>query len=466
VCATAADCDDHDPCNGVEACTNGRCLASRGVGGCRRGDPLAAITSFDDDVVTFVNLRTRTADGTTSVGRGPWGVAWSPDGARVFVTNRKDKSISVIDVATRTVVGTVGVGAQPLGIAVHPFLAKAYVTSYDTDRVSVIDTTTLDVVETIRVGNGPAGVAVHPAGSEVYVANYIAGSVSVIDVATNAVVDTVDTPTQPVGVAVAPDGTKAYVACFRARSVAVVGTVSHSLLGTIRVGRQPIGVAFATTAPRAYVTNSGDDTVTVLDTASDRAIAKVPVGNFPLGIAVTADGTVFVAEGRGDDLAILDGSGNGVDSVEVPGTPVAIGPFIGTEQGDCPTDAPVCNDANPYTGDVCVPGTGCTTMPIDGFAGIRSGVAAMKAIIEDAGPDDAIAAEVGRELGALESSLAAAETGATRDAIRLVRRSLKPMSKTLEAARRHGSLGDTGARLLDIVREARIQLKRLARQVR
>jgi hypothetical protein len=42
----------------------------------------------------------------------------------------------------------------------------------------------------------------------------------------------------------------------------------------------------------------------------------------------------------------------------------------------------------------------------------------------------------------------------------------KPMSKTLEAARRHGTLGATGARLLDIVREARAELKRIARHLR
>jgi YVTN family beta-propeller protein len=349
---------------------------------------------------------------------------------------------------------------------VHPFLGRAYVTSYDSDRVSVIDTTALAVVDTIRIGNGPAGVAVHPAGTEVYVANYLAGSVSVIDAATNGVVATVGTPTQPVGIAIAPDGTKAYVACLRARDVAVIGTVSHSLLGTIRVGRQPVGVAFATTAARAYVTNSADDTVTVLDTATDRAIGKVPVGNFPLGIAVTADGSVFVAEGRSADVGVLDESGAGIGSVQVPNTPVAIGQFIGTPPGDCPTDAPVCDDANPYTGDACIPGTGCTTTPIDGLAGVRSGLAAMKAIIEDAGPDDPIAAEVAGELGALERALSAAETGDTRDTIRLVRRSLKPISTTLEAARRHHALGTTGARLLDIVRGARMQLKRLGRQVR
>ena len=462
---TAADCDDGDPCNGAEACTNGSCLASRAVEGCTPGDPIAAITSFDDDVVALVNVRTRTVDGSVEVGRGPWGVAWSPDGATLYVTNRKSRSVSVVDVATRTVVGTVAVGAQPLGIAVHPFLPRAYVTSYDQDRLAVVDTKALTVVDTVRVGNGPAGVAVHPAGAEIYVANYIAGTVSVIDAATNSVVATVDTPALPVGIAMAPDETKAYVACLRARSVAIIGTVSHSLLGTIRVGRQPIGVAFAPTA-RAYVTNSGDDTITVIDTATDRAIAKVPVGKFPLGVDVTADGTVFVAEGKSHDVALLDGDGVGIGAVPTPSTPVAIGRFIGTPPGNCPTNGLVCDDANPYTGDACVPGTGCTTTPIDGLPGVRSGLAAILEIIEQAGPDDPLASAIASELGQLESALAAAETSGDRASIQLVRRALKPILKTLQAGRRHGTLGGRGARLLDIVLEARAELRRLGRQVR
>jgi YVTN family beta-propeller protein/cysteine-rich repeat protein len=461
-CTTSADCDDGDPCNGGEACTNGRCLASRGKGGCEGPDPLAAITSFDADVVTFVNVRTHEVDGSTPVGRGPWGVAWSPDGTRIWVTNRDAKSVSVIDVLSRTVVGTVAVGGQPLGIAVHPFLPRAYVTSYDDDRLRVVDTSTLTVVDTVQVGNGPAGVAIHPAGGYVYVANYIAGTVSVINVATDGIVDTVHTPALPVGIAVAPDGTKAYVACFKERSVAILGTVSNSLLGTIRVGRKPVGVAFDATQARAYVTNSADDTLTVIDTTTDKAIAKLPVGDFPLGVAVADDSTVFVAEGKADDVAFLE-DGAGTSTLPMPKTPVAIGSFIGTPPGECARDPLLCDDANPYTGDACTPGVGCSKTPIEGLASIRAGIAAMRALIEDAGPNDPFAAEVAGQLGALESALSAAETGASRDALKLVRRTLKPILKTLESARRHGSLGDTGARLLDIAREARDQLKRLVR---
>jgi YVTN family beta-propeller protein/cysteine-rich repeat protein len=463
-CTTAADCDDGDPCNGGETCAGGSCLVARGGGtpACTGADPIAVVTRFRADAVTLMNTRTRAVEGTIGVGEAPWGVAWSPGGERAFVTNREGRSVTVIDAVARTVLATIPVGPEPLGIAAHPFLPRAYVASYGADRIEVIDTTVLAVVDTIAVGDGPSGVAVHPAGGTLFVASYLAGRVAAIDLATHAVVATVATPALPVGIAIHPAGTKAYVACLQGREVAVVGTVSHTLLRTIRVGRKPIGVAFDGAGARAYVTNSGDDTVTVLDAAADRAIAKRPVGKFPIGVAVAGDGTVWVAGSKADEVGVL-GTAETRDAVAVPDTPVAIGTFIGTPPDDCPAAPLPCDDANPYTGDACQPGAGCVQADITGVAAVRVGADAITALVEAAGADDPLGAELRADLPGLTSALEAAGTGGDRTALRLVRRSLKPILVTLERARRQRVLGTTGARLLDIAREARRQLRRLAR---
>jgi YVTN family beta-propeller protein len=430
---------------------------------CRGADPLAIVTSFGTDAVVVCNTRTRTVETTVPVGRAPWGIAWRPTGDRVFVTNREDATVSVIDMATRTVVGTVAVDEQPLGIAVHPFLPRAYVASYKTDKIDVIDTGSLSVVDRIAVGNGPSGVAVHPAGASLYVANYIAGTLSVVDVATGKVTATIATPALPVGVAIHPAGTKVYVACLKGREIAVVGTVSDTLLRTVRVGRAPIGVAFDVAGDRAYVTNSADDTVTVLDAGADKAVAKVQVGHFPLGVAVSSDGTVWVADSRANELALLDAGGTTSGTITVPDTPVAIGSFIGTPPSGCPAPPLPCDDANPFTGDACTVGVGCTQTPIPGVDGVRAGVAAIGTILAQH-PDDPIAGDLAPLLPALASAVEAAETGGDRTALRLVRQTLKPVLTALERARRRGTLGVSGAELLDIAREARRELKKLGRR--
>jgi YVTN family beta-propeller protein len=54
------------------------------------------------------------------VGKKPTGIAITPDGAWVYVTNSQDKTVSVISTATNKVVATVPVGLNPRGVVVTP----------------------------------------------------------------------------------------------------------------------------------------------------------------------------------------------------------------------------------------------------------------------------------------------------------------------------------------------------------
>jgi YVTN family beta-propeller protein len=65
-------------------------------------------------------------------------------------------------------------GYEPWGVAVTPNGARVYVTNRHSglgDTVSVINTATNAVVNTIKVGNGPFGVAVTSSGNRAYVSN-------------------------------------------------------------------------------------------------------------------------------------------------------------------------------------------------------------------------------------------------------------------------------------------------------
>ena len=75
-------------------------------------------------------------------------------------------NVSVINATTNTVTATVPVGITPLGIAVTPDGTKVYVTNAESDNVSVIDTATNNVTATVNTGkytiNYPTGVAIGP----------------------------------------------------------------------------------------------------------------------------------------------------------------------------------------------------------------------------------------------------------------------------------------------------------------
>jgi YVTN family beta-propeller protein len=57
---------------------------------------------------------------TVKVGNFPHGVAVTPDGTKVYVTNAGDSTVSVIDTTTNTVTTTMHIGKRPVGVAVTP----------------------------------------------------------------------------------------------------------------------------------------------------------------------------------------------------------------------------------------------------------------------------------------------------------------------------------------------------------
>jgi YVTN family beta-propeller protein len=80
--------------------------------------------------------------------------------------NDPGNTVSVIDTVTNTVTATVHVGITPLGVAITPDGKKVYVTNAESDNVSVIDTATNKVIATVNSGkytiNYPTGVAIGP----------------------------------------------------------------------------------------------------------------------------------------------------------------------------------------------------------------------------------------------------------------------------------------------------------------
>jgi YVTN family beta-propeller protein len=107
----------------------------------------------------------------------------------------------VVNTRFNTLFSTIPVGLFPFGVAATPDGGKVYVTNQDANTVSVIDPGRDIVKATMGVGSGPVGVDVTPDGKKVYVGNGNSNGtfgVSVIDAATNTVVDTITTGQQPV----------------------------------------------------------------------------------------------------------------------------------------------------------------------------------------------------------------------------------------------------------------------------
>lgn len=122
-------------------------------------------------------------------------------------------NVVVIDTATNTVTGSIKIRRHTDGVAVSPDGSTVYVTDTVFGFVSVVDAATNAITAAVHVGHGPTGVAVTPDGSTIYVADSIRGGVSVMDTANNTVIAEIRVGEhhQPRGVAVTPDGSTIYV---------------------------------------------------------------------------------------------------------------------------------------------------------------------------------------------------------------------------------------------------------------
>jgi serine/threonine-protein kinase len=243
---------------------------------------------------------------TISVGKAPEGVAVSPDGRRVYITNVDTRVVSVIDIGAGTVTASIRNGGAR-GVAVSPDGRRAYGVNHGSPgTVSVIDTDSGTIAATIPVGNAPEGVAVSPDGRRAYITNVLSDTVSVIDTMKSTVTATIPVGSAPYGVAVSPDGRHAYITNVDANTVSVIDTSSSTVTTTIPVGAYPDGVAVSPDGRGAYITNGNSNTVSVVDTSGSTVTTTIPVGNFPRAVAVSPDGRrVYITNGGSKTVSVI-----------------------------------------------------------------------------------------------------------------------------------------------------------------
>jgi YVTN family beta-propeller protein len=134
-------------------------------------------------------------------GRFPSGVAITPDGAFLYVTNQLS-GVAVVNAGNGSVAATLR-AASPSSVAVSPTGDRAYVTGLGPGTVTAIDTATRRVSSTVSVGPyGTDPFTVRASGDAVYVTNQGTNTLTVIDRRTFRTRYSVATGNSPYGVAV------------------------------------------------------------------------------------------------------------------------------------------------------------------------------------------------------------------------------------------------------------------------
>ncbi len=308
----------------------------------------------DGTAFTSYGWRVTPAGSQTRLGERPYGVAQSPDGRTLLISNDgvHDQSLMVVDAASRQVVQTLHYPAPKalfIGVAFSPDGTRAYasagpnnlIRAYRVQDQRLSELPDIPLRASKSISPFPAGLTVSPDGKHLYVADNLGNAMSVINVATGAERRVVLNPATcpvpqfgfdpsngracnfPYTVELSANGRTAYVSNWGKSSVSAVDTDTLRVVKTIPVGTHPSALKRNPRSGDLYVANTDSDSVSVIDTRSNsvrRTISVEPyphagVGSNPDALAFSPDGrTLYVANAGDNDVAVVrlavDGRGD------------------------------------------------------------------------------------------------------------------------------------------------------------
>lgn len=210
------------------------------------------------------------------------GLALTPDGTTVLVTNEQGSTVAALSTKDgslqwETTLGGPGQpgGAYPEALVVSRDGGTAYVAAQGLNAVVGLDTTTGAITSTTPVGDHPVALTLAQHGTQLYVTNANDDSLSVLDVSGA-------TPTE-------------------------AAQVSTHLLPHEANGSTPDAVTVDDATDTVYVANAGDNVVRVLRSGTgDRIVpaklepvGAIPTGWYPTALAKGPHGRLLVASAKG-----------------------------------------------------------------------------------------------------------------------------------------------------------------------
>ncbi|MFN3652837.1 MAG: c-type cytochrome [Armatimonadota bacterium] len=284
----------------------------------------AVVTEFDEDALAVID----TASGEVRAhiptgGEEPTGVAVLPDGKTALVTNSFSGSLAFVDLQARKS-EVMPLRGMPYDVVLSPDGATAYVSISQLDQVAVIDVAGRKVRATLPTGRRPRALDITPNGRVVVSANLTQGSLTFLDVVSLRPLGNGPTPAVNMrGVAIYPDGRRAYCVAQRAQNErpteTAVGIWSNQAFHVRPNGRaagdeniwldllgkdvsDPESVVFDPQYRRAFITCSGGHSLNVLSVQGDYDPKAVQQ------IGVHPKGLAFTPDGK--ELWVANHLGN------------------------------------------------------------------------------------------------------------------------------------------------------------
>ena len=288
--------------------------AAQNTGNAASSPPIVYVSNGGGGI-TEVNTANNSVIATAPFPNNANGVAVTPDGQRMYASNRDVGQVTVFSTSTNVPVTVipVGNGNDNLGLAISPDGQLVYVANQFSGTVTVIATATNTVIQTIPTGVEPIWITFSADGSRAYVSNQVSGTISVIATASGTVLNNIGGFACPFQSKHTNDGSKLLVSSQCDGSVKVVDLASNAIVNSIFVAGNPRGIGLTADGKRAYVTDFFSNIVNVIDVAAQTNLhTPITVGANPWGMAVTPAGKAYVANFGDGTISVIDMSTNTV----------------------------------------------------------------------------------------------------------------------------------------------------------
>jgi len=299
-------------------------------------------TGYTRHGLHIVDLATEKEIATFPMEQSWSGLAFSPDGRRIFVSSGAGYPVSDIQYFDRwdkegwkeartgfTLVGAVKAQTAVSSLNVSADGKLLYALNNSDDHLYILETHGGRAVARLKVGNHPLSARLSKDGRTLYVANLGDASVAVVDVSDPgrpAITGTLATDPHPNDIALTADG-RLFVSCGHTNNVISFDLETGLRLEVINTalgpkapaGSTPNSLALAPDQKMLYVANADNNSVAVIDVeerGKSKPLGFLPTGWYPTFVTTSADGKrVIVASGKG--------TGTGPNRVKRPIDPIA-----------------------------------------------------------------------------------------------------------------------------------------------
>ncbi len=283
-------------------------------------------TGYTRHALHIVDLATEKEIATFPLEQGWSGLAFAPDGKRVYVSGGAGNRLNDIltfdrwdtDGWKEGRAGLTLVGAAKDKTAVSSLNVSAngtllYALNNSDDHLYILETRGGRAVARLPVGNHPMSAKLSRDGKTLYVANLGDATVAVVDVTDSSrpkVTGTLPTDPHPNDLVLTTDD-RLFVSCGNTNNVVSFDLKTKQRLEVINTalgpkapaGSTPNSLALAPDGETLYVANADNNSVAVIDIedrGKSRPLGFIPTGWYPTLVTTTPDGKrVIVGSGKG-----------------------------------------------------------------------------------------------------------------------------------------------------------------------